>query len=57
LLKDPDARPTPKELLVSALEVCFLWRTVSADRDVQNRQWMVDTKKKDVDLVAWAATF
>ncbi|CAG7846823.1 Dual specificity protein kinase FUZ7 [Serendipita indica DSM 11827] len=37
LLKDPDARPTPKELL--------------------NHVWIQDIKKKDVDLVAWAATF
>lgn len=37
LLKDPDARPTPKELL--------------------SFQWMLDTKNKDVDLVAWTSTF
>ncbi|KAG8798913.1 MAP kinase kinase (MEK) [Serendipita sp. 399] len=36
LLKDPDARPTPKELL--------------------NHVWIQNTKQKDVDLVAWAAT-
>ncbi|KAG8857688.1 MAP kinase kinase (MEK) [Serendipita sp. 411] len=36
LLKDPDARPTPKELLIHI--------------------WIQNTKKKDVDLVAWAST-
>ncbi|KAG8820734.1 MAP kinase kinase (MEK) [Serendipita sp. 401] len=36
LLKDPDSRPTPKELLIHI--------------------WIQNTKKKDVDLVAWAST-
>ena len=53
LLKDPDARATPKELLVSFCKLLLKARAHS----MQGRQWMLYIKNKDVDLVGWAATF
>lgn len=56
LLKDPDARWTPKELLVSIMNTIteINWFLTAF---AQNHAWIQNTQKKDVDLVAWTATF
>jgi mitogen-activated protein kinase kinase len=56
LLKDPDARPPPKELLVSIQGVIGSVHNGVLNRNTQNFQWMQTTQKAQVDLVAWATT-
>lgn len=57
LLKDPEARQSPHDLLVSTLLGSPMavpdWSCLA--RLVQNHPWMSEIKSKTIDLEAWAS--
>ena len=61
LLKDPDQRRTPKDLLVRCVKKNLNARQFFFDFShivrVQNHEWIVHSKNTTFDLEAWASTF
>lgn len=56
LLKDPDARKTPKELLVSCLNISSGNHSTNSAL-FQNYTWIEQAKSSTIDVEAWASTF
>lgn len=57
LLKDPDERKTPKDLLVSFFVVGFTCADLDWVSNVQKDIWIDQARVSPVDVKAWANTF
>lgn len=55
LLKDPDARKTPKDLLVR--RICAFLRPAVLIHCEQKHPWIEHSRTATIDLEAWASTF
>lgn len=55
LLKDPDQRRTPKDLLVRGSNKS--WILALANVVLQHHEWITNAKTTSFDLEAWASTF